>query len=315
MDKSALEKMEGALAEKLAGAFALVIEQKAAYYQEHPGCQHAVADLESLIQSVARTNAGISAGSNLVPGPWGMLAVVPEVILVTRNQIGLVYDIAMAYDRKDLLDQKNLGKLMALGLGADSNELSTEDLFEKCIAQIGSMLAQRLLKSALSKWLPVVGAAAMATSSHLMTRQIGLHAKEYLANSQNECPKKPVKKAHKEQGLHEFYRLRLLAGLQLMDGKNPESGQKFLQGLLVHSSLSDKQKAQLGEDMRDGSARKCQGLDVLAQDREESLLLLCDMVALAKADGEFYVTERLYIQQVATQLGYSDRDIDELLHK
>lgn len=44
-----------------------------------------------------------------------------------------------------------------------------------------------------------------------------------------------------------------------------------------------------------------------------STLSSVDMVTLAKRDGAFHITEKMFIKQVGRLLGFSDNDIDEII--
>ena len=64
--------------------------------------------VSGLISSYTRNNAAISGGASLIPGPWGMAAVIPELTLVIRNQIQMVYDIGVANGKQAQLTKELL---------------------------------------------------------------------------------------------------------------------------------------------------------------------------------------------------------------
>ncbi|MFC1853807.1 hypothetical protein ACFL27_26790 [candidate division CSSED10-310 bacterium] len=49
--------------------------------------------------------------------------------------------------------------------------------------------------------------------------------------------------------------------------------------------------------------------DYYSEHPDESLGLLMDLIALAKRDNEFHVTEKMYIKKVGSIIGYSAEDI------
>lgn len=100
MEQTLAQKMEAQITERLGDAFESVIEDKNEYYQSNPKTIPTVSEIDDLISSVALKNSVISGGASLIPGPWGMLAVVPELFLVIKNQIGLIYDITAANGKK-----------------------------------------------------------------------------------------------------------------------------------------------------------------------------------------------------------------------
>ena len=112
------KKMEAQITEKLESAFESVVNQKNEFYQSNPEKIPEIGSVGKLISSAALTNSAVSGGASLIPGPYGMLAVIPEIILVTRNQISLIYDIAAAHGKKDLMTKELAAMVFVSALGA-----------------------------------------------------------------------------------------------------------------------------------------------------------------------------------------------------
>ena len=77
----------GALHSAINSAFDYVIENRADYYKKNPNNLPQLDSVSGLISSYTRNNAAISGGVSLIPGPWGMASVIPELTLVICNQI------------------------------------------------------------------------------------------------------------------------------------------------------------------------------------------------------------------------------------
>ena len=194
MEQTSAQKIEAEISEKLEAAFESVVKTKNEYYQNNPQEIPKRNSENSLISSVALTNSAISGGSSLIPGPWGMLAVVPELMLVIRNQIGLIYDIAAANGKKDLMTKELAAMVFVSAMGTSAGGLivvhggtylvkrASLQVFQKIVVILGGKITQQALKSAISKWLPGVGAAAMAAWTNYMTRQIGQKASEIFSS-------------------------------------------------------------------------------------------------------------------------------------
>jgi|GEM_PF-7044606 hypothetical protein len=180
--------MQQKLAASIDGAFESVIESKR---KSLPTAESAMStDVDYIIKKCAMENAAIAGGSSLIPGPWGMVAVVPEIALVIRNQISMVYDIGAANGKAA---QINKELLAAIVLSAMSNGVaglmvmhggkvlirrSSLRVFKKIVTLLSGKVTQQALKSSISKWLPVVGAAFMAWITNQMTQNIGRRANE-----------------------------------------------------------------------------------------------------------------------------------------
>lgn len=182
--------MQKNLSEKMEGAFESVIDSKKAIYLENPNKRPVHGGVEAIIKACAMENAAISGGASLVPGPWGMVAVVPEIAVVMRNQIAMVYDIGVANGKESSITKELLVAIVMSALGTGVSALvvmhgskvlvkrSSLRVFQKVISILAGKVTQQALKSAISKWLPIVGAAFMAWLSGRMTQDIGRKANE-----------------------------------------------------------------------------------------------------------------------------------------
>lgn len=180
----------GALHSALNSAFDYVIENRSDYYRKNPSNLPQLDSVSGLISSYTRNNAAISGGASLIPGPWGMAAVIPELTLVIRNQIQMVYDIGVANGKQAQLTKELLMGIFLTAMGSSAGSLLTIhggkilvrraslQVIQKIIAMLGGRVTQQVIKSTVSKWLPFVGAAAMATWTGYMTKNIGEKANE-----------------------------------------------------------------------------------------------------------------------------------------
>ena len=334
MDKSLVAKMEDELAEKLQDAFHQVAKSKDAFYSENPDKVPTVAEIDSLISASAYKNAAISGGASLVPGPWGMLAVVPELVLVTKNQIELIYDIARAHQKKPgpVPTELLLGIFVsAMGTSAGSVLVlhgsqylvrrASLRVMQQIIRILGGKIGQQALKSALSKWLPGIGAAAMAVWTNYLTRQIGKKADEIMRAgvSYDETAPEVVEAevnapsvAQPVETSLDFCKLQVLVSLVRIDGTIAEEEAGFIQDEMARASLSSEERDSL-QKMLAGESRPLEGMERIAASPDDAITLLSTMTALAKRDNNFHVTEKLYIRKVGKLIGFAENDIEEVM--
>ncbi len=180
----------GALHSALNSAFDYVIENRSDYYRKNPSNLPQLDSVSGLISSYTRNNAAISGGASLIPGPWGMAAVIPELTLVIRNQIQMVYDIGVANGKQAQLTKELLMGIFLTAMGSSAGSLLTIhggkilvrraslQVIQKIIAMLGGRVTQQAIKSSVSKWIPFVGAGAMAAWTGYMTKNIGEKANE-----------------------------------------------------------------------------------------------------------------------------------------
>lgn len=191
-EKSVKDEISSKLASYLEGAFSAVALTRKEYYKSarRPG----KVDIDGIVRMYANQNAVIAAAANLLPGPFGALAIVPEMIAIIRNQIQMVYDIGVAHGRDEHLDGELLLAIFATATGGGAISLVTVkggqlivrraslQVLQKVIVWLGGKITQRALKAFLSKWVPIVGAAAMALWARQSTIAMGNKASELLAN-------------------------------------------------------------------------------------------------------------------------------------
>lgn len=329
------EKMTNEITSKLESAFETVIDAKNKEYQENPHKIPTVSDINSLISSVSFKNSAISGGANLVPGPWGMLAVVPELILVIKNQIGLVYDIAAAYGQRNVMTKELAAIVFVSGLGTSAGSLLTVHggkylvkraslrVFQQIIAIMGGKITQQALKSTISKWLPGIGAAAMAAWTNYMTRQIGKKAVEIFSKGivvEDGLDDISIIDSSAESIITNSYfnslyfiRLKILTNLARIDGKLHDNEFEFITDLIKNSEISESEKTAIIERLT-SKDNDITGIDQIAKSPDDIVGLISDMIALANRDNNLHPSEKIYIKQIAKMLGVSEEDIHELLN-
>lgn len=143
-----------------------------------------------LINKACRTTAGISGGAALVPGPLGLLTILPDMYAIWRVQSQLVADIAAANGKLGALTKEQmiwcLFKHSAAHVAGDLVVQVGEryivhprslQMMQKAVGFLGIKIAQRVLGKSLARYLPVLGAAAVARYAYMDTKKVGLAAK------------------------------------------------------------------------------------------------------------------------------------------
>lgn len=335
MEQTIAEKMESQITSSLEEAFDFVINEKKEYYEKNPSKIPDLKSIDTLISSMALANSAISGGSSLIPGPWGMLAVVPELTLVIRNQIGLIYDIGAAHGAHRLMNRELAASIFISGLGTSVGGLlvahggkylirrASLQVFQKIIVILGGKITQQALKSAVSKWLPGVGALAMAAWSNYMTRKIGASANKIFSAGIIESDNLLVDESESVLQLdqprdgarsksNDYVKIMILTNLAKIDGKVEGAEVQFISNIISSSDLTDDEKSELSIAIHNDS-RSHEGILNIANSPDDAIMLLVDLTALAKSDSKFHVTEKLYIKKIGKMLNFSESDIEEVM--
>lgn len=328
------KNLQSQLAEKLNGVFEGVISERSHYYSKNQNKLPLPQDVNSIISKYANLNMGISGGIGLIPGPWGMAAAIPEIALVVRNQIIMIHDIGVACGKGKAMTKELLAGIFCWSLGSGGMSLLTLHgskvlvkrtslrVFQKIISMMAGRVTQKLLKSMISKWLPIVGAAAMATWSNYSTRQVGKKAIEIFnmdieytddeLSSPEDIETQMKFLANSENSNLQIVKLQALINLMKIDKNRTSEERMYINSLVEKAALADDQKAQLLNSY-DSDEKFAIDYSLFSQAPDDAIGSLSDMVALAKRDGEFHVTEKMFIKHAGTQMGFSATDLEEMI--
>lgn len=319
------------------GLFESVVHERQEFYRNNPEKRSKYKEAEQIVATYALTNAGIAGAMNIIPGPWGMTAVIPEIIIIIRNQLKMIYDIGIALGQPEYkLTKEVLLGIMTSATGTASTGMltihggkvlvkrSSLRVMQKIIAMLGGRISQRMLKSVVSKWLPVVGAVAMAGWINYSTKKIGKIASHILINEIEfledralpaapieETPTIQVNQSELENKKLLLAKLSALLNLIKIDGDIDEREKAFIEPLIANAPFSEHKKAVLRKHIDSPNKFKV-NYELFKNKPEEATALLIDLVALAKADEKFHPAEKMYIRQIGKTLELPDEDISWL---
>lgn len=351
--EKAPSKIQEKLTENLNDVFDQVITDRRKHYIENPQEVPQRKDVDALINRWANTNALVAGAAGLIPGPWGMLAAVPEIVTVVRNQTKMIFDICVALGQHRHISRELLVGILLSSMGSGTGSLiavqggkllvkrASLRVMQKIIAMLGGKVTQQLLKSMVGKWLPVVGAAAMAAWARYTTKKLGEEACELLSKEivdgeelvddgdaevtvtprasvslPNDDPGPLANTAVRAgtvprdlSGRVEIAKIRALINVMLADQEAAPEEVAFIQDLIDNSELPEPDRHVLRQALAAGKRTQVD-YGAMSASPEDRAGLLFSMVALAKRDGVVHLAERLYIKQVAQQLGFSESDVN-----
>lgn len=319
------------VAAKLVGLLEARLRSRAEFYAAHPekipvGTQ---ASREAIITNTANLAGALSGGLNLIPGPAGLVVIVPELLKVIDLQIGMVYDLALAHGKQKQLSKELLMSILLAGSGIGASALAVQAgskllvkqatlrVMESVARQFSATLTQKAIGSTISRFLPMAGPLAMAAWTRYSTRELGAKALAILSRDIEVEEAEVVAEVAAEETLEEevtveVARLHALIVLAGIDGKPVAQEETFLRQLIDDAGLSERQRAGVLEVL-ETHRKVVPDFSVLALSTEESIRCLVDMVALAGKDGVFHPAERLYIRKSGKALGMPDEDVEALM--
>ena len=347
-----IQELQNQVSEKIIASFDMVAQDRSNYFTKNP-YQHQRPSIESansIVNGYAKRNGGISVAANLVPGLLGILAVAPEIITVMRNKIAMIYDVGVAYDKQQYLNKELLAgvlisslgtRLITPGINAVANRVIiaqgskiiarkvSTPIFQDMARWIAGKYAQQVLKSSVSKYLPVVGSTAMGLWSAYSTKQVGnksiqifekeieiLDETQSLSESSieytdNLFPTSDIEVNNITGERLELLKIKTLINLMKVDGSIEPQEKEYLKTIITNANLTSAEIQEIKNLL------SCQKIEVdyslIAKYPDDALGLLIDLIALAKRDGDFHITEKMYIKQVGKLMGFSEVDVAELM--
>lgn len=154
-----------------------------------PGCVPSArpADAAERAIEAAAAKAGLAAGTLALPvGPLGWATIAPEMLAVWQIQRQLVADIAALYGRSAQLGPAQMLWCLFRHTAAQAlRDLSVrvgervivrpaaQVLLQRAAEAVGVHLGKKAASRALSRWVPLVGAAGVGAYAWWDTRQVG----------------------------------------------------------------------------------------------------------------------------------------------
>lgn len=334
------QKLKNLVSEKLEELFASIVSERKAHYLENPDDKPTPKTIKKVIEGYANTNASIAGGAGLLPGPLGMTAALPQITLVLRNQLKMIYDVGIAHGKEKMLSKELIMAVFASYLGGKGAEmvliegskvLMTEtsvSLFQRLITLAGAEVSEQLLKSSILSYLPVAGAVAIAAWSKYSTSKLGHYAisvfeKKIEVITEAASPIEPsqivpeasLPSPKPDEKLLEELKFKILCNLVRMDVNCDERELAHVEKMIELAELPAKTKLSLAKSLKLPASQAPEELDLSPFKEQIAALtgLVVDMIALSKIDEKTPLEERLYIQQISEELGMSTQELNALM--
>jgi hypothetical protein len=161
-------------------------------------------EADRIARDAAQKAAVISGSFALPPGPLGMLTILPDLYLIWKVQRQMVADIFALHGRAAELTPAHmlycLFRHLASHVARDvvvraGQRVVVRQLSAGAVASIlkniGVSVTQRVAGTAASRWVPVVGAAAVGAYAYWDTQQVAKSARRLLETTASEAVQEP----------------------------------------------------------------------------------------------------------------------------
>ncbi len=178
---------------------------------------------EIIAKRAAAKAAAISGSLALPSGPVALLTLVPDLLMVWRIQAQMVADIASAYGRKEPLTQEELMACLLTHVSSTALKEYNKNLplehpepptsiFEliqratnkgtemslKATRQISSAIAERAIRSVITRMVPLAGAAVVSAYAAFDTQEVARTAMEFFSGEKTPPSRRRLKHTTQE---------------------------------------------------------------------------------------------------------------------
>ena len=133
----------------------------------------------------------VSFASGMMPGPFGMATILPELAAVTKMQMDLLYKMAKYHGRLDQVNRTLVLYVFGCALGVTAGRLLVQragsrlivkafstQAAQKIAAAIGARIGSSFVQRSAGRWICMATAPVFALLSKRMTEKIGGYAED-----------------------------------------------------------------------------------------------------------------------------------------
>lgn len=265
----------------------------------------------------------LAASTSIVPGPFGILGSIPELMLNFKNQMDMIYDLGCAHGKENFINKDILLDIPFAAFGGNTNLATLQnngldlndapkDLLLSKAGQLGESIVERTLKKSIVQFIPIAGPVLMGTWAKMTTSKISNSTSTFLDNNVTyvEHVKPKESEATKKKLLLE--KIKALANLIESNNEINENQIELIGTIIENANLTEEEKkTYLEASLKTGS--NFQLNYPLLIDYEEAEPLVMELIIMAKRSGEIDELEKRYILKVAKELNLARSFVDSLL--
>lgn len=295
-------------------------------------------EAQSIVNAYALKCASVSGFAGLVPGPFGMLTVIPDIVMVLRLQTEMLAKLSVAYNKEKSISKELVLFMLFQGVGAAGLQLvvskatkvvvkrASTRIIQRIVAMLGGRILQKAAAQAATRYIPILGSLVMGVWVRYMTIKIGKSAIDLLSkdivfegefdeestiDEMNETINKENEKTDGISPLQEIKKLKALIKVAQADGFIHDNERKLFIESIDKSGINQSIKNELISDLTPDN-------DITLvlpklQTEDEKVAFMLQLIAMAKIDKHFSEKERVLILDIGKKLDLDDDDIMALL--
>ena len=279
-------------------------------------------DVDKIIEVYTKNNMMIAAASSIVPGPFGILGSVPELLLNFKNQMNMIYDLGCANGKESFINKDVLLDIPVSAFGGNTNLTSIQDssvdlmdspesvLKEKSFS-LGKSIIERTMKKSIVQFVPIAGPILMGTWAKMTTAKISKGTMTFLDDRMTFIEHVKPDENDEITKLLQIEKIKGLANLIESNNEINENQIEMIGSIIENSNLDESEKEYyLQESIKTGS--KFELDKELLKTYEEDDDLIMQLVVMAKRSGSIDLLEKEYIYAVGQELELEYGFVDAL---
>ncbi|MFK7806903.1 MAG: hypothetical protein AB8F74_03785 [Saprospiraceae bacterium] len=281
------------------------------------------ADIDKIIAGYSQKNMILAAATSIVPGPFGILGSIPELMLNFKNQMDMIYDLGCANGKENFINKDVLLDIPFAAFGGNTNlsqlQGNASDLMDSPkelllgkATQLAESVVERTLKKSIIQFIPVAGPILMGTWAKVATSKISNNTVTFLDNSQLYI--EHLKPEETEEIKKELMKEKIKAMANLIESNDDinEDQIELIGTIIENANLTTDEKAYFLEEALKAGSNFQLNYQLLI-DYEEAEPLIMGLVVIAKRSGHTDEFEKAFIYREADKLDISKNFVDELL--
>ena len=285
--------------------------------------------------------SSISFAAAIVPGPWGALTIIPDLLLVYKYQIEMISKLSYLNGKEAKVTPELLLYILFEGISKigistitiKGTQVMTKRVgarvLQKIVNALGGSILQKAITKFASRWIPVAGSTAMGIWTGYLTKKIANRASEIfkkdivdeaVVSEYQEIPQKNDSKIFEDKEAYfnsqdffnELKRLKALIHLVHADDFVHSTEKDYLLSKINESDLDNKYKQKLKEEIFSTPENNADVPLPNFDNDQDKIIFISELIALAKIDNEFDDSEKEMILQIGGKMQLEKDDVSLL---
>jgi len=139
---------------------------------------------KEIIDCHSRENAIFSGAISAIPGPAGILTMIPELIFVVKTKVKMINALGRFYGQESFFNKEILIGMLLLGKGMKTSLFDVEgsevrikkgspDIFKSQIMEFTNGISKEMLEKSFVKMMPVASSISMLAWARKATQKTG----------------------------------------------------------------------------------------------------------------------------------------------